>query len=340
MQGYLRQPCWALRLGGRADPGRRLLPTTCPGGGSSSSTCPIGAAAAVDARRAGSRSGYEGVAARIDVRRLGAAHRRRRPAARSACSRAASAGRGRSPTSIALFAVVGSCCWSPFVLRSRRRAAEPVLPLWVFRHRVILPAMLANLVVGVLLIGLTSYVPLFAQSVLGHGAVDGRLRAGRADAWAGRCRRRNSGRLYLTIGFRSHDAARRHVRAGRRRSLMLTVDGDMPRCLHLATAVLRDGHRVRLRAWRPAVIAAQSAVGWESARRHDRRRRCSPASVGSADRRRGLRRAGQRRRSPARSADASPDLEHLSPSILEPAIYTAFVVLRVRRRGPGRASAC
>ena len=36
-----------------------------------------------------------------------------------------------------------------------RRAAEPVLPLWVFRHRVVGPAMATSLVVGVLLLGLT-----------------------------------------------------------------------------------------------------------------------------------------------------------------------------------------
>ena len=47
-----------------------------------------------------------------------------------------------------------------------------MLPLWVFRHRVILPAILTALVVGVLLIGLTSYIPLYGQSVLGHSALD------------------------------------------------------------------------------------------------------------------------------------------------------------------------
>jgi hypothetical protein len=40
-----------------------------------------------------------------------------------------------------------------------RRAAEPVLPLWVFRHRMLLTTTLVSFGVGAVLIGLTSYVP-------------------------------------------------------------------------------------------------------------------------------------------------------------------------------------
>jgi len=54
-----------------------------------------------------------------------------------------------------------------------RRAAEPILPLWVFRRRVLVGANASSLVVGVLLIGLTSYVPLYAQGVLGTNALVG-----------------------------------------------------------------------------------------------------------------------------------------------------------------------
>ena len=61
-------------------------------------------------------------------------------------------------------------CWSAFVL-VERRAAEPVLPLWVFSRRVLAGGNLASLVVGALLIGLSSYVPTYAQGVLGTGAL-------------------------------------------------------------------------------------------------------------------------------------------------------------------------
>src|SRR4051794_36201607 len=47
------------------------------------------------------------------------------------------------------------------------RAAEPIVPGWIFRRRLLVGAILTNLAVGVILIGLTSYIPLFVQGVLG-----------------------------------------------------------------------------------------------------------------------------------------------------------------------------
>ena len=64
---------------------------------------------------------------------------------------------------------------------NERHAAEPILPGWVLRRRVLNGTSLASLTVGMLLIGLTSYIPLFVQSVLGHNALVGRVRAGRPD---------------------------------------------------------------------------------------------------------------------------------------------------------------
>ena len=54
-----------------------------------------------------------------------------------------------------------------------RSAEEPVLPLWVFRRRVLVGANLTSILVGALLIGLSSYVPTYVQGVLGTGAVEG-----------------------------------------------------------------------------------------------------------------------------------------------------------------------
>src|SRR6185436_13166568 len=47
-----------------------------------------------------------------------------------------------------------------------RRASEPILPGWVFRSRLLNSTNLAALGIGVLLIGLTSFIPLYAQGVL------------------------------------------------------------------------------------------------------------------------------------------------------------------------------
>ena len=52
-----------------------------------------------------------------------------------------------------------------------RRAAEPILPGWVFRSRLLNSTNLAALAVGVMLIGLTSFIPLYAQGVLRTSAL-------------------------------------------------------------------------------------------------------------------------------------------------------------------------
>ena len=93
--------------------------------------------------------------------------------------------------------------------------------------------MLTSLVVGVLLIGLTSYIPLFAQGVLGHGAVmSGFAVAALTLGWP--LSAANAGRLYLSIGFRATMVlGALFGLAGA--LLLLTIDGDS--CLlHVARA--------------------------------------------------------------------------------------------------------
>src|SRR5688572_20870501 len=50
-----------------------------------------------------------------------------------------------------------------------RRAAEPVLPLWVFRRRLLLTAGLVSIGGGAVVIRLTPYVPTVVQGCLGSG---------------------------------------------------------------------------------------------------------------------------------------------------------------------------
>ncbi|WP_232506528.1 MDR family MFS transporter [Microlunatus flavus] len=83
-----------------------------------------------------------------------------------------------------------------------RRAAEPILPTWIFRNRLLVSTSIASLAVGAVLIGLTSYVPLYAQNVLGHNAlVAGFALAALTLGWP--IAASLSGRVYLRIGFRS-----------------------------------------------------------------------------------------------------------------------------------------
>ncbi len=83
-----------------------------------------------------------------------------------------------------------------------RRAAEPILPGWVFADRLLVSTSLASLGVGAILIGLTSYIPLYAQSVLGSNAlVAGFALAALTLGWP--LAASLSGRVYLRIGFRA-----------------------------------------------------------------------------------------------------------------------------------------
>jgi len=83
-----------------------------------------------------------------------------------------------------------------------RRAAEPILPTWVLKNRLLITTSLASLAVGAVLIGLTSYVPLYAQTVLGHSAlVAGFALAALTLGWP--IAASFAGRVYLRVGFRS-----------------------------------------------------------------------------------------------------------------------------------------
>jgi MFS family permease len=161
-----------------------------------------------------------------------------------------------SPVSIVLF-VASVVLLVAFVL-VERRAAEPVLPLWVFSRRTVAGAVLVAVVVGVLLLGLTSYVPLYAQGVLGTGAVvAGFALAAMTIGWP--IAAATSGRLYLRLGFRTTmliGAVVALVGAG----LLLTVD-EHSSVLHLAAPCFVLGLGFGY-VTSPSVVAAQSAVAW------------------------------------------------------------------------------
>ena len=85
---------------------------------------------------------------------------------------------------------------------AERRASEPIIPGWVFRSRLLNTTNLVSLTVGAMLVGLTSYVPLYVQGVLGHNAlVGGFALAALTIGWP--IAAATAGRVYLRIGFRS-----------------------------------------------------------------------------------------------------------------------------------------
>ncbi len=83
-----------------------------------------------------------------------------------------------------------------------RRAPEPVLPTWVFGQRILLTANLGSLGIGVLTIGLSSYLPTYLQGVLRQTPLAaGFALAAMSVGWP--MASAFSGRLYLKIGFRN-----------------------------------------------------------------------------------------------------------------------------------------
>jgi EmrB/QacA subfamily drug resistance transporter len=140
-----------------------------------------------------------------------------------------------------------------------RRAVEPVLPLWVVSRRVLAGGNLTSLIVGALMIGLSSYLPTYAQGVLGVGpVVAGFALAALTIGWP--LSASQSGRLYLRIGFRDTALVGTvFVIAGAALAALLT---DHSSVWAAAAASFVLGVGLGLSA-SPIVVAIQSVVGWD-----------------------------------------------------------------------------
>lgn len=146
-----------------------------------------------------------------------------------------------------------------FVL-NERRASEPILPGWVFRRRILNGTNLTSLTVGMLLIGLTSYVPLFVQNVLGHNAlIAGFAVAALSIGWP--LAASQAGKLYLRIGFRSTALiGTGFVVVGTALLLLLDRQSSVGQ---VAATCFVVGVGMGLVA-SPTLVAAQSTVDWRS----------------------------------------------------------------------------
>jgi MFS family permease len=140
-----------------------------------------------------------------------------------------------------------------------RRAAEPILPGWVFRSRLLNSTNLAALGVGVMLIGLTSFVPLYVQGVLGTSAlVAGFALAALTLGWP--LAASLAGRIFLRIGFRNTaliGAVVIVIGSG-----LLALLSSSSSVWQVAATCFVIGFGMGLVA-SPTLIAAQSSVEWE-----------------------------------------------------------------------------
>jgi EmrB/QacA subfamily drug resistance transporter len=161
-----------------------------------------------------------------------------------------------SAPSLLIFAV-GLALLVAFVF-VERRAAEPVLPLWVFSRRTLVGGNLVALVVGAALMGLSSYLPTYAQGVLGTGAlVAGFALATLTIGWP--LAASLSGRLYMRIGFR--DTALIGSGIIIIGAVLTALLSEHAQVWEAAAAAFVLGVGLGLAA-SPTVVAVQSTVGW------------------------------------------------------------------------------
>jgi MFS family permease len=141
-----------------------------------------------------------------------------------------------------------------------RRAVEPILPPWIFRSRLLGTTNIAALAVGIILIGLTSYVPLYVQGALHTSAlVAGFALAALTVGWP--LAASFSGRIYLRIGFRGTALIGAAILLVG--SVLLFLLSPASTVWQVAATCFVIGLGMGLTA-SPTLIAAQSSVEWEN----------------------------------------------------------------------------
>ncbi|WP_182378119.1 MFS transporter [Nocardioides sp. WS12] len=228
-----------------------------------------------------------------------------------------------SPAGVGIF-VASAVLLAAFVA-VERRVPDPVLPLWVFSNRVLNAATIGAFVVGMVMLGVTSYVPVYAQRVLGAGAVVAGLAvAALAIGWP--IAASTAGRVYLRWGYRPcllAGAAFGLVGT----SIVASVGPGSPVGV-LALGCLILGLGLGYVA-SPSIIAAQSAVRWRD-RGVATGANVFARSVGSAV---GVAAFGAvangvvAARLGGGHHAGDVDLDALPISILDPALHTVFVVV-------------
>lgn len=138
-----------------------------------------------------------------------------------------------------------------------RRAAEPLLPLRLFRERIFSVSSLASFVLGALLFGVTIYVPLFVQGVQGGSATNaGVVLIPLAFAWV--IISTLSGQLITRFGRYRPFPIAGGVIATAGVTLLALLDADSSQgSVAFALVVLGLGMGLM---WQPYIIATQNAV--------------------------------------------------------------------------------
>lgn len=139
------------------------------------------------------------------------------------------------------------------------RAEEPVLPLWLFRRRLIGVVFAGGVLIGAGMFGVTSYLPLFVQGVLGGTAITaGTVVMPFALGWS--LASTVSGRTILRFGFRTSVVA--GMSAMLLGGLLLQLVPGRTELLWPVTAAALFGIGMGFSST-AFIIAVQNSVGWE-----------------------------------------------------------------------------
>ena len=139
-----------------------------------------------------------------------------------------------------------------------RRAAEPVMPGWLWRERVLAGTNLSMIGMGLVLMGPNAYLPTFGQSVLGLGAIGaGFVLASMSIGWP--LASSLSGSLYLRIGFRDAGICGAVLMVVATFGFLALPDPPPAWLLVLDQVVLGAGFGLLST---PLLVGVQSAVGW------------------------------------------------------------------------------
>lgn len=162
-----------------------------------------------------------------------------------------------SPASAATLGI-GALLLVGFLL-AERRTSEPVLPLWVFRRRLLVTSGVVSAGAGAILLGLSSYVPTYAQEVIGVGPlVAGLALAALTLGWP--IAASQSGRVYLRFGFRACALAGSSLIVAGSALLLLLGRGTSVWQVGVTSMVIGLGMGLTVS---PTLIASQSSVGWK-----------------------------------------------------------------------------
>ncbi|MEV0437148.1 MDR family MFS transporter [Nocardia sp. NPDC050413] len=161
-----------------------------------------------------------------------------------------------SPTGIGVF--TGAALLLTVFVVVETRAAQPILPLWIFTRPVVLASTVAAMLGGALLFGFTTYVPMFNQGVLGTGALVAGLVTGALTlGWP--LSAAQAGKVYLRFGFRACAVSGACVATiGAASTLLIDENSAL---WQVAASCFVVGAGMGLVAT-PTLIAAQTGAAW------------------------------------------------------------------------------